>query len=78
MTDYRCPSCDGGFPEPDDDECPWCGEPMDGASASTTSDFAIATTNMDGGPLSLGNERPIDTADRQFQPRDRFLRGDER
>jgi hypothetical protein len=29
MVDYRCPSCDGGFPAPAD-ACPWCGETLDG------------------------------------------------
>jgi len=37
MCDYRCPTCDGGFPASGDtDECPWCGETMD-AKASTPS-----------------------------------------
>jgi len=35
MTDYRCPSCEGGFPEgAHDDACPWCGETMSGSSQS--------------------------------------------
>lgn len=34
-TDYCCPSCEGGFPEPAD-KCPWCGEAMSGRSGPTT------------------------------------------
>lgn len=36
MTDYKCPSCGGGFPAPAlDDECPWCGKAMDGRESSS-------------------------------------------
>jgi len=28
MSKYECPNCDGGFPEPLDKECPWCGQDM--------------------------------------------------
>jgi len=30
MSNYECPNCDGGFPEPGQEkECPWCGQPLD-------------------------------------------------
>jgi hypothetical protein len=30
MTDYKCPSCGGGFPQTGHHgECPWCGKEMD-------------------------------------------------
>lgn len=38
MTDYQCPSCSGGFPAAaaTDDECPWCGEPIDGSDSDSS------------------------------------------
>jgi len=32
MTDFLCPNCNGGFPEPEQlGECPWCGQAIDGS-----------------------------------------------
>jgi hypothetical protein len=31
MSNYECPNCHGGFPEPIENECPWCGQPVDGS-----------------------------------------------
>jgi hypothetical protein len=28
MTEYVCPNCRGGFPEPDQNHCPWCGQEL--------------------------------------------------
>lgn len=30
MTDYRCPTCTGGFPASalEDGSCPWCGQEL--------------------------------------------------
>ena len=53
MTDYRCPSCDGGFPESAaSDGCPWCGESMDGARSSGITTPAFDPTLPNRGPLS--------------------------
>jgi len=36
MTEFTCPNCRGGFPEPINDaryeetQCPWCGQALDG------------------------------------------------
>jgi hypothetical protein len=31
MTDYTCPNCRGGFPDPETlGECPWCGQAING------------------------------------------------
>jgi len=56
MTDYRCPSCDGGFPADDhDDACPWCGEAMDAATPPASSFDPVPPSDMNTGPLSLEN-----------------------
>jgi len=32
MTDFVCPNCRGGFPEPENlGECPWCGQSINGS-----------------------------------------------
>jgi len=32
MTDFVCPNCRGGFPDPDHlGECPWCGQAINGS-----------------------------------------------
>lgn len=36
MSQFTCPSCNGGFPEPepgDPPTCPWCGAAMDGTGS---------------------------------------------
>lgn len=31
MSNYECPNCRGGFEEPTNNECPWCGQALDGS-----------------------------------------------
>jgi len=31
MTDWECPNCRGGFPDPELGECPWCGQAINGS-----------------------------------------------
>jgi len=56
MTDYECPSCGGGFPAVDaGDNCPWCGESMDGDAPSA-------------GPFEPERSRLFDTVPKSLLP----------
>lgn len=73
MTEYRCPSCDGGFPEPDDDQCPWCAEAMDG---SRSSDIGLSTAPLDAGARIDEITTPRDSLREQLEHREGDARPD--
>jgi len=72
MTDYQCPSCSGGFPATaaTDDECPWCGEAMDGDSDGALSHLP-PQHNVFQQPIEQVRDR-VSTTVEQRKPSDRL------
>jgi len=65
MAEYECPNCNGGFPETPDQECPWCGQAIDGnyetgirtvPTNDTTGTKNIVKHEIEGGPQQFENE----------------------
>jgi len=48
MTDYICPNCRGGFPDPEQlGECPWCGQAIDGSYEVPETPQVVSTVKED-------------------------------
>ena len=53
MSEYICPNCRGGFPEPlangvnEEMQCPWCGEAIDGNYEHEQFIEAVSRENSD-------------------------------
>jgi hypothetical protein len=62
MSKYECPNCDGGFPEPLDKQCPWCGQDMNKSytDGPKTGAFDPAASSLEaelvGSTISEGEE----------------------
>jgi len=53
MTEYVCPNCRGGFPESDQNHCPFCGQPLNGTYEPPTvhSINKVESDEPESGPL---------------------------
>jgi hypothetical protein len=59
MTDFVCPNCRGGFPEPEKlGECPWCGQAINGEYEPPTPEMVTTkvreSRDTDNGPGLYG------------------------
>ena len=48
MTEYVCPNCRGGFPEPDQNHCPWCGQELGEYEPPTVHSISKVESKDDG------------------------------